>query len=145
MSQSSQDNGNEQVILFEAYCITSIKNYYKNYLRMVSREKATFNKLCLAMKVNGEQGLIRKDNYPSEYHRFQVQEFQVWIEDWLLGEALANLSEQLREIIFLKYFGDLQDKEIAERMNLKRIKTISEKKRKALSELRKYMEDHGSE
>lgn len=97
------------------------------------------------MKVNGEQGLIRKDNYPSEYHRFQVQEFQVWIEDWLLGEALANLSEQLREIIFLKYFGDLQDKEIAERMNLKRIKTISEKKRKALSELRKYMEDHGSE
>lgn len=32
MSQSSQDNGSEQVILFEAYCIASIKNYYKNYL-----------------------------------------------------------------------------------------------------------------
>lgn len=145
MSQSSPDYGMQQVILFEAYCIKSLKNYYKNYLRMINRENAKLNKLRTAIQIKGVKEHTANDKYPSDYHRFEIQEFQVWIEDWLLGEALESLSEQLREIIFLKYFGDLQDKEIAERLHLKRIKTISEKKRKALSELREYMEAHSSE
>lgn len=68
-----------------------------------------------------------------------------WIEDeseqqqqTLLEKSLQNLSQREREVVSLKYYGNLKLKEIAEILELKE-QTIANTLQNALLKLRKYL------
>ena len=57
-----------------------------------------------------------------------------------LYEALSLLSQQDRDIIFLKYWGNMTDQQIADQLKLVR-RTVNYNRHKSLKQLRKYLEE----
>lgn len=80
------------------------------------------------------------DMYVSDYTPFNVYGISVLVGDDKLSEALAQLSEQKRNIILLSYFMDMSDAEIAEVMNLVRT-TVYRHRTNTLEMIRKIMEE----
>lgn len=126
---------------FDSFCKKILKyrarDYYRKLKRQAERE-AVFSELP-------EQELMKlsvTDEYFKDAYRFTVQGFDVAISDEQLAEALSSIPADRRDIILLAYFLDMNDREIAERLNLVR-RTVSRRRAKSLQELKKFME--GSE
>ena len=79
------------------------------------------------------------DEYESEFFRFQVSGFDVFIRDELLAEALNALPEKKRDVILLSYFLDMRDAEIGRQLNVVR-STISKQRKIALARIKQHME-----
>lgn len=80
------------------------------------------------------------DEYPCECIHFSVEGFDIAIRNELLAEAVIHLPEQRRNIILMSYFLDMNDYEIAKRLDLVR-STVTYHRDGALAKLRKYMEE----
>ena len=65
-------------------------------------------------------------------------EFQILLHR--LYKALSLLSQQDRDIIFLKYWENMTDQQIAEQLKLVR-RTVNYNRHKSLKQLRKYLEE----
>lgn len=64
------------------------------------------------------------DEHLCECFCFEIDEFDITIRNELLAEAVKHLSERKRNIILMSYFLDMNDQEIAKRINLVRSTVI---------------------
>ena len=78
------------------------------------------------------------DDYPWDYTPFQVGDETVFVKDDRLAEALAAIPERERNIIFLYWFLELADREIADRMGIAR-RTVNTHRQNAYRLLKKLM------
>ncbi len=61
------------------------------------------------------------------------------VHDDRLGEALTALPDEKRDIVLLSYFLDMNDREIAEKLNMVR-RTVQHRRTSSLSEIRRRLE-----
>ena len=66
--------------------------------------------------------------------------FDAFIHDELLYEALLSIKPKSRELIVLKYWGDMTDCEVGQVLNLSK-GTVNKNKRKTLQKLKELMEE----
>ena len=84
------------------------------------------------------------DEYESDFYRFQVSGYDVFVRNALLGEALETLSERKRNIVLLSYFLDMSDEEIGQLLNVVRT-TVFRHRKAALAKIKQYMEGKADE
>ena len=86
--------------------------------------------------------LTYEDTYPSDLFRenLTTRLFEAVIHDELLYEALLSIKPKAREVIVLKFWGDMTDEQIGQALNINR-RTVNHNKNRALLEMRKYIEE----
>lgn len=112
------------------YRLRTMKNHQKRYINFSDLAYSEMSKLTY------------KDKYPSEVfkEKLTTRLFSTVIHNELLYEALLAMPPDIREIVLLKYWGDLSDNEIGQAMKMNR-RTVNYNKNKALRELRKFLEE----
>lgn len=124
--------------VFDCYCKRILKNEAINiqkHNQYLNSKQVSFSELTPEQLAQ----LCTYDEYPTEYSRFKVLEYDIAVKDELLAEALQELPERKREIILLSYFLEYNDVEIAELLNLVR-RTVNDQRNKALKDLKNRME-----
>ena len=123
---------------FDSFCKKVLREELRDYERHIawrSAHEVSFSELS-------EDQIGRTyflDEYPSDSTQFEVRNYLVAIHDDRLAQALAELSDEARDILLLAYFLDMTDREIAERLNLVRC-TVQRKRVKSLREMKRRME-----
>lgn len=112
------------------YRIRTINNYKKHYVIMSELSKSDQDKLCTF------------DVYPSDAFREKLTTrlFETEIHNELLYQALLLINPITRELIILKFWGDMTDKEIGEILSMSR-KMVNYYKNKALINLKEIIEE----
>lgn len=82
------------------------------------------------------------DKYPSELfsEKLVTRLFDVVIHDELLYDALLSIKPKSRELIILKYWGDLTDVEVGQVLNMNKA-SVNKNKIRTLQKLRKRIEE----
>lgn len=125
---------------FDSYCKKIIKNEARNiYKELERRNKREISLDQLAMKDLNKIAIYPE--YFLDEHSIKLKEDIIQINDEHIMEIIMNLSEKHRSIILFAYFFNMSDREIAEELNLVR-RTVSRHRNKALTELRKYLEEN---
>lgn len=83
--------------------------------------------------------LYTMDDYPSDNTYFDVLDYRIAIKDDRLAEALAGLPEEKRDILLLSYFLDMNDREIAEALNMVQ-RTVQRRRTSSIQEIKIRME-----
>ena len=83
------------------------------------------------------------DIYDSDYEHFEVagMNLKAQFKDERLLQAINKLSARQKEVLLLSVVEEETDTRIAEMLNLDR-STVSEHRRKALAQLKKYLEEN---
>lgn len=123
---------------FDSFCKKVLREEARDYMRCVHRLSEREVNLSELPEEQLSQ-LCVLDEYPSEQTSFDVQGYSVAIKDARLAEALALLSEEKRDIVLLSYFLDMNDGEIADRLNIMR-RTVQRRRTSSLTEIRNRME-----
>ena len=123
---------------FDSFCKKVLREEARDYMRYVNRLSEREVNLSELSEEQLSQ-LCALDEYPSEQTSFDVQGYSVAIKDARLAEALASLSEEKRDIVLLSYFLDMNDGEIADRLNIMR-RTVQRRRTSSLTEIRNRME-----
>jgi len=110
------------------------KSYLREFAKRARREVAFSDLGDYAL-----EQLFTLDEYESDYTRFQVSGYDVFVKNALLGEALAALPERKRNIVLLSYYLDMSDAEISDLLNVVR-STIFRHRKSALAKIKQYME-----
>ena len=84
------------------------------------------------------------DEYFKDAYSFNVLGYDITVSDLSLAEALDTLPADRRDIILLSYFLDMNDREIAQRLNLVQ-RTVNYRRTSTLQELKKFMEGNANE
>jgi RNA polymerase sigma factor (sigma-70 family) len=123
---------------FDSYCKKMLKyaarTYYGKLQKSAGRE-TSFSDLSARELA----GLTVTDKYFTDEYVFSVLDATVGVSDGDLGEALTALPADKREIVLMSYFFDMTDREIAERLNLKR-RTVANRRTSTLRLLKNLME-----
>lgn len=83
--------------------------------------------------------LYAMDDYPSDSTYFDVLDYRIAIKDDRLAEALADLPGEKRDILLLSYFLDMNDREIAEALNMVQ-RTVQRRRTSSIQEIKIRME-----
>lgn len=112
------------------YRIRSMKNHQKHYINISELSKTD------------EVKLFYTDIYPSDIfsEKLTTRLFDAVIHDELLYEALLSMKPNIRELLILKYWGDLSDSEVGQAMSMSQ-QMVNYNKNKALRNLRKIIEE----
>ena len=83
------------------------------------------------------------DIYDSDYEHFEVagMNLKAQFKDERLLQAINKLSARQKEVLLLSVVEEETDSRIAEILNLDR-STVSEHRRKALAQLKKYLKEN---
>jgi len=130
--------------------MTSIQHRYDAFAKKTLTGEAKNYRIELAKRAGREvtfsdlgdyalEQLFTLDEYESDYTRFQVSGYDVFVKNALLGEALAALPERKRNIVLLSYYLDMSDAEISDLLNVVR-STIFRHRKSALAKIKQYME-----
>lgn len=84
--------------------------------------------------------LFYTQEFPSEISCFDVLQYQITVKDERLAEALASLRNEERDIVLLSYFLDMNDREIAESLNMVK-RTVQRRRSNSLKELKIRLEE----
>ena len=116
-----------------------MKSHYRDLAKRAAREIffSEMSEIDLAQ-------LFTMDEYESEFFRFQVSGFDVFIRDELLAAALNALTERKRSIVLLSFFLDMSDAEIGRQLNVVR-STVSKHKKIARAKIKQDMEGKADE
>jgi RNA polymerase sigma factor (sigma-70 family) len=123
---------------FDSFCRKILREEVRDYIRELTRlaeHEVFFSELS-------EEQLERLsvlDEYPSDLYHFDVHGHHVVIRDDRLAEALSSLSEYQRTIVLLSYFLDMNDCEIAEKLNMVR-RTVQYRRTSSITKMRERME-----
>ena len=123
---------------FDSYCKKVLKRKALDYHREAKRRserEITFSDMS-------PQELARlaiTDEYFTDEYIFTIHGERVGVLDVDLAEALHTLPADRREIVFMSYFFDMTDKEIANKLNIAR-RTVAYRRTSSLRELKKFME-----
>lgn len=124
---------------FDNYC----KKVMRNEVRDIYREWNRLHRLEIpisALTYEQLAELFTSDDYFAGERVFNMDGMQLIVDDDDIADALEQLTEQRREIILRYYFLDLNDREIAEKLNLLRA-TVQYQRKRALEDLRAILED----
>lgn len=112
------------------YRIRSMKNRQKHYINISELSKID------------EAKLFYTDIYPSDIfsEKLTTRLFDAVIHDELLYEALLSIKPNIRELLILKYWGDLSDSEVGQAMSMSQ-QVVNYNKNKALRNLKKIIEE----
>lgn len=128
---------------FEHFCKQILRNEKNDYHRELKQQGGHEVLFCELPPHTLEQ-LAVWDKYFQDTYLFEIMGFEVAVADELLAEALKTLPQDRLQIILLSYFGEMSDREIAERLNLIR-RTVSHRRKSALRKLQKIMEGYADE
>lgn len=123
---------------FDSFCRKILREEGRDYIRELSRlsqKEVSFSELS-------EEEMDRLsvlDEYPSEQYHFDVLGYHVVVEDDRLADALSALPAELREAVLLSYFLDMNDREIAEKLNLVQ-RTVQYRRTSSIKKMRERME-----
>ena len=123
---------------FDAFCKKVLRCEARTIYRQIAR-LADYEISLTEFYEDGANLFSFEDEYDLGNQQFSVLGFDIAIKNDLLAEALRLLPEQRRDIILLYYFLGLNDREIAELLNVLH-RTISYKRTSSLKKLRKIME-----
>lgn len=112
------------------YRLRTIKNQRKHYINMSEMSVSQLNSLCTV------------DVYPSDCFQKKITTslFDVAIHDELLYEALLLVKPETRDLLILKYWGNMTDQQLGEQLCISR-KMANYYKNKALISLRNIIEE----
>lgn len=110
----------------------------RNYLRELARQ-ATHEVAFSELSEEQMGRLYVLDEYPSEAIHFDVQGYDVAINNEKLADALTALPDDERDIVLLAYFLDMSDQEIADKMNMVR-RTVQYRRASFLKEMKQRLE-----
>ena len=128
---------------YDALAKKTLKGEAKNYQADLAKRAAREVLFSEMSEIDFAQ-LFTMDEYESEFFRFQVSGFDVFIKNELLAAALNTLSERKRNIVLLSYFLDMSDAEISQMLNVVR-STIFKHRKIALARIKQYMEGKADE
>ena len=123
---------------YDALAKKTLKGEAKNYQADLAKRAAREVLFSEMSEIDFAQ-LFTMDEYESEFFRFQVSGFDVFIKNELLAAALNALSERKRNIVLLSYFLDMSDAEIGELLNVVRT-TVFRHRKSALAKIKQYLE-----
>ena len=130
---------------FDTYIKKSLKNEMLDYVRsdkLKQKKYVNFSQLT-----NREQNeLFVFDEYPSELfeEKISTQLFDAIIHNELLYEALLSIKPRSRELIILKFWGDMTDVEIGQVLNMNKC-AVNKQKLRILQKLKTLMEEKNNE
>ena len=130
---------------FDTYIKKSLKNEMLDYVRsdkLKQKKYVNFSQLT-----NREQNeLFVFDEYPSELfeEKISTQLFDAIIHNELLYEALLSIKPRSRELIILKFWGDMTDVEIGQVLNMNK-GAVNKQKLRILQKLKTLMEEKNNE
>ena len=123
---------------FDSICRKVLRDESRNYKKQLARRAE--KEINLSELSEAELGqLYAMDEYPSDSTCFDVLEYRVAVKDDRLAEALAALPSKKRDVILLSYFLDMNDTEIAEKLNVVGA-TIHYRRTSSLKELKLRLE-----
>lgn len=136
ISQSYEDRVRLQ---FDSFCRKILREEFIDYMRLQKYRIEHEVPIC-EKSFRYIENIEIWDEYPSDYFYFNVNGYNVRIENACLAKALKELSEEKRQIILLSYFLDMSDQKIADSLSGVR-RTIQYKRSTSLKELKRIMEE----
>ena len=123
---------------FDSYCKKCLKH---NAIDLQRKDKRLGEREIAfsAMSLKELASLAVTDEYFKNTYVFDVHGESVAVSDADLAEALTAIPADKREIVLMRYFFDMTDKEIAEKLNMAR-STVAYKRTSSINELKKIME-----
>ena len=119
---------------FDRYCKLVLEHEAIDYLRKMDSLHDRQTSLSILPQKEMDK-LSTVDSYPSESHVFTSHGCDLPIENELVAEAFAGLTEQEQSILILHCVLGLSDSKIGTVMELSRY-AVQRRRRKALDELR---------
>lgn len=123
---------------FDSFCRKVLREEARDYIRELMRRAAhevPFSELSEEQM----ERLYVLDEYPSEVIHFDVQGYDVAINNEKLADALTALPDDKRDIVLLAYFLDMSDQEIADKLNIVR-STVQYRRASSLKEMKQRLE-----
>jgi len=122
---------------FDSLCRKVLRGEARDYIRELSRlseREVSFSELSEEQM----ERLCVPDEYPSELYHFSVQGYPIAIRDDRLAEALSALPVEQREVVLLAYVLDMNDREIAEKLNVVQ-RTVQYRRTSSIKKMREKM------
>jgi len=129
------------IIKFDTFIRRSLKNEAINFAKSEKTKQKKYVNFS-ELSNSEENELFTFDEYPSEKfeERLSTQLFDAIIHNELIYEALLSVKPNSRELILLKYWGDMTDYEVGQVMNMSE-RTVNKHKLRTLEKLRMFMEE----
>ncbi len=123
---------------FDAFCKKVMKNAYKDYMKQM---KIINSREVLISSVDKQRilSLHVSDEYDLSQH-ISICGYIITIHDERLEKAVLKLEKKCRDVILLRFWEDMSDKEIARVTEIPR-RTVQYLRHKALEQLRTALED----
>ena len=125
---------------FDSFCRKVLREEARDYLRELMRRAAHEVPLSELSEEQMER-LYALDEYPSEAIHFDVQGYDVAINNEKLADALTAWPDDKRDIGLLAYCPDMSDQEIADKLNMVR-RTVQYRRTSSLKEMKQRLEVH---
>ena len=128
---------------FSSFCKKVIHNAAYDY-KMTHIDKRNLMEIFMDDLYEEDREYLKTmDIYDSDYEHFEVagMNLKAQFKDERLLHAINNLSARQKEVLLLSVVEEETDTRIAEILNLDR-STVSEHRRKALAQLKKYLEEN---
>ena len=122
---------------FDCFCKKVIKYMTREIYR--ARQQQADREVCFSEMTYAELDELHcEDEYFNKEHTFNVFGYEINIKNTVLVSALAALPEDRRHIILASFFLDMNDREIAEAMNLVR-RTVAYHRTSSLAKLQELL------
>ena len=122
---------------FDSFCKKVIRNAAIDIHREISRQREREESFS-DLSESEQEALSVIDTYNIYSKKFDVFGETVTIRDPDLGEALQYIQPQLRNIVFMRYFLDMSNTEIASKLNISN-STVAYRLDTALNQLREQI------
>ena len=128
------------IIKFDTFIRRSLKNETINFVKAEKTKQKKYVDFSELSK-SEEKELFAFDEYPSEKfeERLSTQLFDAIIHNELIYEALLSIKPNSRELILLKFWGNMTDHEVGEILNMSEY-AVNKHKLRTLKKLRIFME-----
>ncbi len=143
MEQSSSYDEKTVMHQFDRKCKLALKGEivdYERHLAYLRKHETLFSELS----EQEMESLSIFDEYELEKSYFRAGGYDVEVKNALLAEALTALTERKRDIILLSYFVEMNDADIARKLNLVR-STVHEHRTRSLEILKIMLEENADE
>lgn len=140
LSQSQKNVIQKQ---FDSFCKVVLRNKSRDIERQ--RKRRGDREICFsALSVKDMQKLFVTDKFSFDYNQFNVMGYPITVRNEQLAEAISSLSCEKRDVLLLSYFLGLNDREIAEMLNMIQ-RTVQRKRSSSIEKIKEKRKNEGDE